>query len=186
LTMPDAQNYAGGVCASGGLKILVPDAAQHGLIAHYTFDDNRAADSSGHGNHAKVVPNAGPGHGATGAGAWFDGVKSMEVPHIPTMDSPDLTVSFWLYLLEDSTNSYRTLVRKAKSVTDMTPAIMLLPNDRPCTSASRPPPRRNRPRKSSVSTRPPSSRSVAGRTSPTCSRAARRCRCTSTASRTAP
>ena len=130
LTMPDAQNYAGGVCASGGLKILVPDAAQHGLIAHYTFDDNRAADSSGHGNHAKVVPNAGPGHGATGAGAWFDGVKSMEVPHIPTMDSPDLTVSFWLYLLEDSTNSYRTLVRKAKSVTDMTPAIMLLPNDR--------------------------------------------------------
>ena len=128
--MPDAQNYAGGVCASGGLKILVPDAAQHGLIAHYTFDDNRAADSSGHGNHAKVVPNAGPGHGATGAGAWFDGVKSMEVPHIPTMESPDLTVSFWLYLLEDSTNSYRTLVRKAKSVTDMTPAIMLLPNDR--------------------------------------------------------
>ena len=53
--MPDAQNYAGGVCASGGLKLLVPDAAQHGLIAHYTFDDNRAADSSGHGNHAKVT-----------------------------------------------------------------------------------------------------------------------------------
>lgn len=129
-TMANAQNFAGGVCAAGGLKILVPDAAQHGLIAHYSFDDARATDSSGHGNHARVVPNAGPGHGATGAGAWFDGIKAMEIPHIPAMESPDLTVAFWLYLLEDSTNSYRTLVRKAKNVQDMTPSIMLLPNDR--------------------------------------------------------
>ena len=130
VSVPDCQPYSGGLCASGGLKILVPDATEPGLIAHYNFDDDRASDSSGHGNHAKVVPNAGPGHGPVGAGAWFDGVKSMEVPHIPAMASPDLTVSFWLYLLEDSTNSYRTLVRKAKAVQDMTPAIMLLPNDR--------------------------------------------------------
>ena len=130
VSVPDCQPYSGGLCASGGLKILVPDATEPGLIAHYNFDDDRASDSSGHGNHAKVVPNAGPGHGPAGAGAWFDGVKSMEVPHIPAMASPDLTVSFWLYLLEDSTNSYRTLVRKAKAVQDMTPAIMLLPNDR--------------------------------------------------------
>jgi len=129
-TVADAQNFAGGVCASSGQKILVPDAAPRGLIAQYSFDDARATDASGHGNHAKVAPNAGPGYGPTGAGAWFDGVKAMEVPHIPKMDSPDLTVSFWLYLLEDSTNSYRTLVRKAKTVEDMTPAIMLLPNDR--------------------------------------------------------
>ena len=128
--MPNAQSYSGGVCAAGGLKILVPDATERGLVAHYNFDDARATDSSGHGNHPKVVPNAGPGHGPTGSGAWFDGIKSMEVPHIPALDSPDLTVAFWMYLLEDSTNSYRTLVRKAKVVQDMTPAIMLLPNDR--------------------------------------------------------
>ena len=108
----------------------MPDAAAPGLIAHYTFDDDRATDTSGHGNHAKVVPMAGPGHGPTGNGAWFDGIKPMEVPHIPAMDSPDLTVCFWLYLLEDSTNSYRTLLRKAAVVQDMTPALMLLPNDR--------------------------------------------------------
>jgi len=130
VTIPDCQTYAGGVCASGGLKILTPDASERGLIAHYNFDDDRASDTSGHGNHAKVVPNAGPGHGPTGAGAWFDGVRAMEVPHIKRMESPDLSVCFWMYLLEDSTNSYRTLVRKAKVVQDMTPAIMLLPNDR--------------------------------------------------------
>jgi len=129
-TMPDCQSYARGVCAAGGLKLLVPDAAAPGLIAHYTFDDDRATDTSGHGHHAKVAPMAGPGHGPTGNGAWFDGTKPMEVPHIPAMASPDLTVSFWLYLLEDSTNSYRTLLRKAAVVQDMTPAIMLLPNDR--------------------------------------------------------
>jgi hypothetical protein len=82
------------------------------------------------GNHAKTVPPAGPGHGPTGNGAWFDGVKPMEVAHSPAMSSRDLTVSFWMYLLEDSTNSYRTLLRKASSVQDMTPALMLLPNDR--------------------------------------------------------
>ena len=129
-TIPNCQAYPSGVCAAGGMKVLVPDAAAPGLIAHYTFDDDRAADSSGHGNHAKSAPMAGPGYGPTGNGAWFDGVKPMEVPHIPAMSSPDLTVSFWLYLLEDSTNSYRTLLRKASTAQDMTPALMLLPNDR--------------------------------------------------------
>jgi hypothetical protein len=129
-SIPDCESYPSGVCAEGGHKVLVPDAASPGLIAHYTFDDDRAADSSGLGNHAKNAPMAGPGHGPTGNGAWFDGIKPMEVPHIPAMSSPDLTVSFWLYLLEDSTNSYRTLLRKAASVQDMTPSLMLLPNDR--------------------------------------------------------
>ncbi len=86
--------YKGGVCASGGNKLLLTDAPEPGLIAHYNFDDNRALDSSGNGNHAKIVPHAGPGHGPTGSGAWFDGVRMMEVPHIPAMNSPDLTVSF--------------------------------------------------------------------------------------------
>ena len=51
------------MCAAGGHKVLVPDAASPGLVAHYTFDDDRAADSSGLGNHAKSTPMAGPGHG---------------------------------------------------------------------------------------------------------------------------
>ena len=129
--MPTCQSYQGGVCANGGFKILIPDASESGLIAHYNFDDERATDSSGHGNHAETAPMAGPGHGPVGAGAWFDGTNGMMmVPHIPAMNSPDLTVAFWLYILEDSTNSYRTLLRKAKEPSDMTPTLMLLPNER--------------------------------------------------------
>ena len=113
------------------MKIITADAPEPGLIAYYNFDDARAVDSSGHGNHAEQAPMAGPGHGTTGAGAWFDGTNGMMVvPHIPAMNTPDLTVSFWMYLLEDSTNSYRTLLRKAKETNDMTPALMLLPNER--------------------------------------------------------
>jgi len=129
-TMPQCQAYEGGVCANGGFKLLVADATQPNLIAHYNFDDARSTDTSGKGNHAETAPLAGPGHGPTGSGAWFDGTGGMTIPHIPAMNSPDLTVCFWMYLLDDSTNSYRTLLRKAKDVSDMTPALMLLPNER--------------------------------------------------------
>lgn len=128
--MPQCQAYEGGVCANGGFKLLVADATQPNLIAHYNFDDARSTDTSGKGNHAETAPLAGPGHGPTGSGAWFDGTGGMTIPHIPAMNSPDLTVCFWMYLLDDSTNSYRTLLRKAKDVSDMTPALMLLPNER--------------------------------------------------------
>jgi len=105
-------------------------AAAPDLVAHYTFDDRSGLDQSGSANHAKVAPLAGPGHGPHGNGAWFDGTTLMEIPHIPQMMGNDLSVSFWMYLLEDSTNSYRTIFRKAHSAGDMTPALMLLPNDR--------------------------------------------------------
>jgi len=54
----------------------------------------------------------------------------MEVPRTPDFESNDLTVSFWMYLLEDSTNSYRTIFRKAQHAADMTPTLMMLPMDR--------------------------------------------------------
>jgi len=121
----------------GGPEMLAPDAPEHGLVAHYNFEDAIASDTSGNGNHAKVAPETGPGHGPTSWGcarspggglpspaglspshlvtrlrsAWFDGMRMMEVPHIEEMNSPDITIMFWMYLLEDSTNSYRTLVR---------------------------------------------------------------------------
>lgn len=62
--------------------------------------------------------------------ARFDGVRLMEVAHSEALNSNDLSVSLWVYLLEDSTNSYRTIFRKAAEAADMTPTLMLLPNDR--------------------------------------------------------
>ena len=54
----------------------------------------------------------------------------MEVAHSAMFDSIDLSISLWMYLMEDSTNSYRTIFRKAATPADMTPALMLLPNNR--------------------------------------------------------
>lgn len=128
--LPNCTAYGGALCADGGAKVMVRDAATDKLVARYTFDDGRGLDSSGHGLHARVAPLAGPGQDPGGAGAWFDGAASMVVPHSPLLASNDLTVSFWMYLLEDSTSSHRTILRKAASREDMTPAIMLLPSDR--------------------------------------------------------
>lgn len=125
-----SERYEQGVCAQNGSKPLVADAAADGLIAYYTFDDELALDSSGHGHHARVVPPAGPGRGPLGFGARFDGVSMMEVPHSDEFNSEHLTVSCWIYLLEDSTNSYRTVWRKAATASDMTPSLLLLPSDR--------------------------------------------------------
>ena len=128
--LPNCTAYGGALCADGGAKVMVRDAAADKLVARYTFDDGRGLDSAGHGLHARVAPLAGPGQDPGGAGAWFDGAASMVVPHSPLLASNDLTVSFWMYLLEDSTSSHRTILRKAASREDMTPAIMLLPSDR--------------------------------------------------------
>jgi len=128
--VPSCTSYEGSVCADDGRKVIVPDAAADGLVAYYTFDDNAALDSSGNGHHATAIPLAGPGYGPSGSGARFDGSQMMEVPHSPEFSSNDLSVSFWIYLLEDSTNSYRTIFRKAAVSADMTPALMLLPTDR--------------------------------------------------------
>ena len=62
--------------------------------------------------------------------AHFDGMQLMEVAHSTEFNSIELSISLWVYLLEDSTNSYRTIFRKATSAADMTPTLMLLPNDR--------------------------------------------------------
>ncbi|KAL3899007.1 MAG: hypothetical protein SGPRY_012726, partial [Prymnesium sp.] len=130
LSALQCQHYKHGICAQGGAKVESLSAAAPSVVVHYTFDDRAALDYSGNGNHAKAPPNAGPGHTPHGNGAWFDGSNLMEVPHVSAMRSSDLTICFWMYLLEDSTTSYRTLFRKARNAADMTPALMLLPNER--------------------------------------------------------
>lgn len=129
-TVPQCMSYERSVCTDEGRNVQTPDSAPNGLVAYYTFDDSQGVDSSGRGNHAKVAAPAGPGHGPSGFGAAFDGSRMMEVPRTPDFESNDLTVSFWMYLLEDSTNSYRTIFRKAQHAADMTPTLMMLPMDR--------------------------------------------------------
>lgn len=64
--------------------------------------------------------------------ASFDGVKEMMVVnHSPEMSSEkSLSLSFWIYLLEDSTDTWRTIFRKGASASDMTPTLSLFPDQR--------------------------------------------------------
>jgi hypothetical protein len=41
-----------------------------------------------------------------------------------------LSITFWVYLLEDSTGNWRTLLNKGENVEELTPTIMLWPRER--------------------------------------------------------
>ena len=71
-------SYERSVCTDEGKNVETLNSAPTGLVAYYTFDDSAAVDSSGRGNHAKVAPPNGPGHGPTGFGATFDGSRMMQ------------------------------------------------------------------------------------------------------------
>ena len=50
--------------------------------------------------------------------------------HESFIETSDLTVTFWIYLLEDSTGNWRTILSKGNSVEEITPTIMLWPKER--------------------------------------------------------
>ncbi len=46
------------------------------------------------------------------------------------METSNLSITFWVYLLEDSTGDWRVLMHKGNSVEQLTPTIMLWPKER--------------------------------------------------------
>ena len=55
----------GAICLFEGRKVLLPDAAPKGMIAHWNFDGDHVVDSSGNRNHAKDPIPSGPGLSGT-------------------------------------------------------------------------------------------------------------------------
>lgn len=51
------------------------------------------------------------------------------IKHIPTYDTKEFTLSFWVFLLKGNTDGWRTLVYKGSSSQEMTPSILLWPGD---------------------------------------------------------
>jgi len=118
------------ICIQGGSKVLAPMAAPRGLVGHWTFDDNLFLDHSGLGNHAKQPVAHGPGLNGVGASAAFDGSSYMEVPHSEHFASQDFCVTFWLYLLGDSTGEWRPIIHKGARDQERTPTFFLEPQNR--------------------------------------------------------
>merc|ERR1711898_31634 len=116
---------AGGVCLANGEKILLPDAVPKSMVGRWTFDDNKALDSSGKRNHAKNSIPSGPGVSSRGSSARFNGFDLVEVPHHDSMNAQTFSMSFWFYLIKDPQYNTRwrsnekdwvSIVQKGKSI----------------------------------------------------------------------
>ena len=119
----------GPVCVAGGKKVLTADAAPRSLLSHLTFDDAHGLDTSGLHNHATKAPTFGPGVGGHGHSARYVGTDFSEVPHIAAFAEAGsaFTVEMWLYLRQDSTGDWRTLMHKGGRDEERTPTLFLEP-----------------------------------------------------------
>ena len=104
----------GPICVEGGKKVITADAAPKSLLAHFTFDDSHGLDTSGSHNHAVHAPSFGPGVGGHGHAARFVGTDYTEIRHQSSYaeSGSAFTIEMWLYLRQDSTGDWRTVVHK--------------------------------------------------------------------------
>jgi len=130
--VPSCFSTPNGFCANGGQTVFTPDGTQNSLVAWYNFDDAIGLDSSGMANHAtSPVPDVGPGHQGRGNSAHFNGGDKFTIGHTSTYDGmQQMTVSFWMYLLTDSTDSWRVVFRKGDGEHDLTPTLLMFPDSR--------------------------------------------------------
>jgi hypothetical protein len=126
--VPQCFSMPSGFCGDGGRTVFTPDAKYAGLVASYDFDDAHGFDKSGHAIHPLAPPpDVGPGHDGRGQSAHFSGIDSFKIPHVSTFDNmQQMTISFWIYLLAEPTDSFRVITRKGDTTEDLTPTIMLL------------------------------------------------------------
>jgi hypothetical protein len=118
------------VCIAGGAKVLAPMASPRGMVGHWTFDDSLFLDMSGLGNHAKQPGAFGPGLHGVGTSAYFDGSSYVEIPHSADFSSQDFCVTYWLYLIGDSTGEWRPIIHKGSRDQERTPTFFLEPQNR--------------------------------------------------------
>eukprot|EP00298_Acanthocystis_sp_HF-20_P007546 c17118_g1_i1.p1 GENE.c17118_g1_i1~~c17118_g1_i1.p1 ORF type:complete len:353 (+),score=144.82 c17118_g1_i1:60-1118(+) len=129
---PNCFSSPNGFCGDGGRTVHTTDAVHSDLLGWYSFDDAFGVDLSGRANHALAPPPSfGPGHNGRGQSAHLSGTDSFVIPHSPSYDGlRKMTVSFWIYLLTDATDSWRVLFRKGDTEKDLTPTLLLFPDSR--------------------------------------------------------
>lgn len=119
------------LCSSNGKKIISTLNKNPNLIGHYTFDESYEKDSSGHKNHLNGFIEYGPSYNIKGNSAYFSGNDMLTIKHNnEDYKGSDLSISFWIYLLEDSTDNWRTIINKGNNIQELTPTIMLWPKER--------------------------------------------------------
>jgi hypothetical protein len=113
-----------------------PQATLFDMEIWYSFDKGLPVDESGHKNHLKDSEDvlaplpAGPGILGRGASASFDGRQLRKLASNSRLETGSLTVCVWVYMLEDSTGSWRTIFSKGSGPDELNPALLLYPDER--------------------------------------------------------
>jgi hypothetical protein len=118
------------LCIQGGSKVIAPDAVPRGLVGKWTFDDAYMFDHSGKAHHVKEATSFGPGLNGIGQSAKFDGSTMLEIPHSDHLTTSDFCVTYFLYLLSDSTGQWRSILHKGARDNERTPTFFLEPQTR--------------------------------------------------------
>lgn len=85
-----------------GQQILLPLSNPDGLISYYSFDQSEPIDDSGNGFHAVGKVKAGHAFGGQGSSARFSGGEYVYIPSNEKFNSPDFSITFWMYLLDEN------------------------------------------------------------------------------------
>jgi len=117
------------VCTGRGSRLVAPDNQRSSLVGSWSFDDESAHDESGHKHNLFPAPEVGPARWGVGASARFNGTTMSMTDFAVAHGSNEMTVMFWIYLLEDSIGSWRTILRKGDNV-QMTPTMQLWSKER--------------------------------------------------------
>ena len=123
LSLPNA------LCINGGLKNIIPDNYIASQLGFWSFDDAFSYDPI---NKNPIIPPpmVGPSKGGKGYSAFFDGNYFSNITHLSLYETQSFTLEFWLFLLKESTGTWRTIIHKGDTIRDMTPTIMLWPKER--------------------------------------------------------
>lgn len=130
-----------GLCLKGAQGtpgvVVSPDATVQDMVLWYRFDKSLPVDESGRSRHLLDEAGAlspvpvGPGVMGRGGSAAFDGRGvRRRVPRLEAFESRAFTVTLWLYLLEDSVGSWRTIFSRGSNPDQTSPALLLRPDSR--------------------------------------------------------
>eukprot|EP00916_Digyalum_oweni_P019661 GHVL01032812.1.p1 GENE.GHVL01032812.1~~GHVL01032812.1.p1 ORF type:complete len:362 (+),score=50.63 GHVL01032812.1:115-1200(+) len=114
------------LCIDSGesTNLITLDNIEPHFVAWYTFDDEYTLDKTGNHNHMHPAIRSGPG--ISGASAFFETTTAdVHINDSASLRSTSMTISFWIYLLQDSTGRYRNIIRKGKAIEELTPTVML-------------------------------------------------------------
>jgi Concanavalin A-like lectin/glucanases superfamily len=110
----------------GGTSVIAGDDIPKGMLGMWNFDDSAAQDLSGRMNAVRPVPKVGPGLRGFGSSAYFNGSDMAIIEPRAAYETETLTISMWIYLLEDAIGAPRVLaVKGTKEVT--VPSIVVFP-----------------------------------------------------------